>query len=62
MVTIQKKGVTSLRKPFQTTIEKELIDKLKFEAIKQGINVNDILEKLIEMYLSGKIKLNEKEA
>lgn len=52
-----KEGGIILRKSFQTTIEKELIEKLKIEAVKQSVNVNDILEKLIEMYLKGEIKL-----
>ncbi|WP_243662822.1 hypothetical protein [Hydrogenispora ethanolica] len=37
-------------------MEKELIDKLKIEAIKQGLNVNDILELLIEEYLKKQKK------
>jgi hypothetical protein len=45
-----------LRVSFTTTLEKELIDKLKIEAIKQGLNVNDILELLIEEYLKKQKK------
>lgn len=52
-----KHGGDKLRTGFTTTIEKELISKLKIEAVKQSVNVNDILEKLIEMYLKGEIKL-----
>lgn len=44
---------------FATTFEKELIEKLKIEAIKSGKNVNNILEALIKMYLGGEIKLKE---
>lgn len=50
-------GGDKLRVGFKTTIEKELIDKLKIDAIKQGLNVNDILEKLIEKYLNGEVKI-----
>lgn len=45
-----------MRVSFTTTLEKELIDKLKIEAIKQGLNVNDILELLIEEYLKKQKK------
>lgn len=40
-----------MRVSFTTTLEKDLVDKLKIEAIQQGINVNDILEKLIKEHL-----------
>ena len=40
-----------LRKGFKTTIEEDLIERLKIVAIKDKVNVNDILEKLIEKYL-----------
>jgi predicted HicB family RNase H-like nuclease len=40
-----------------TTIREELIEKLKIEAIKQKLNVNDILEKLIEKYLNDGVEL-----
>lgn len=46
-----------MRIGFKTTLEKELIDKLKIEAIKQGVNVNDILEVLIDKYLNGEISI-----
>lgn len=46
-----------MRIGFKTTLDKELIEKLKIQAIKQGQNVNDILEKLIEKYLNGEIKI-----
>ena len=55
-----KHGGDLLRTGFTTTIEKELMENLKIEAIKQGINVNDILEKLIEKYLKGEIKIQAK--
>lgn len=40
-----------MRVNFSTTLEKELIEKLKIEAIKKSKNVNDILEELIRNYL-----------
>ena len=40
-----------MRVNFSTTLEKELIEKLKIEAIKKGKNVNDILEELIRNFL-----------
>jgi predicted HicB family RNase H-like nuclease len=46
--------VVTLRVKITTTIEKELIERLKIEAIKQGKNVNDILEELIKNFLNGK--------
>jgi predicted HicB family RNase H-like nuclease len=47
-------GGDCLRVKFQTTVEKELIEKLKIEAIQQGKNVNDILEELIRKYFEAK--------
>lgn len=41
-----------MRVNFSTTLEKELIEKLKIEAIKKSKNVNDILEELIRNYLN----------
>ena len=43
-----------MRSNFSTTLEKELIDKLKIQAIKESRNVNDILEELIREYLKEK--------
>ena len=57
MITEMMKGDDMLRIGFKTTLEKELIDKLKIEAIKQGVNVNDILEVLIKKYLDGEIDI-----
>lgn len=50
-------GGDVLRIGFKTTLEQELIEQLKIEAVKQKVNVNDILEKLIEKYLKGEIKI-----
>lgn len=47
-----------MRIGFKTTIEETLIKKLKMDAVKKGVNVNDILEELIDRYLKGEIKLN----
>ncbi|MGJ0847417.1 hypothetical protein ACR77J_12070 [Tissierella praeacuta] len=57
MITEMMKGDDMLRIGFKTTLEKELIDKLKIDAIKQGLNVNDILEVLIKKYLDGEIDI-----
>jgi predicted HicB family RNase H-like nuclease len=45
-----------LRVGFTTTLEEKLIAEIKIEAIKQGKNVNDILEELIEKYLKERNK------
>lgn len=50
-----------MRTPFATTIEEGLIKKFKLRAIENDLNMNDILEKLIEMYLNGKIKIDFKQ-
>lgn len=39
------------RKKFTTTLDEELIQKLKIQAVKEGTDVSKILEKLIEEYL-----------
>ena len=44
----------SKKVPFQTTLNKQLLDQLKIQAIKENCNVNDILEKLIKEYLKLK--------
>jgi metal-responsive CopG/Arc/MetJ family transcriptional regulator len=36
---------------FSTTVNSELLEKFKEEAAKEGSNINDILEELIEEYL-----------
>lgn len=46
-----------MRIGFKTTIEEELINKLKVNAIENKVNVNDILEQLIDKYLKGEIKI-----
>ena len=40
-----------MRVKFGTTLEEKLIKKLKINAIEKGVDINDILEKLIEEYL-----------
>lgn len=49
-----------MRKGFRTTLDEDLISQLKIEAIKLHVDVNDILEKLIALYLKGEIKLDIK--
>lgn len=45
-----------MRVGFTTTLEESLIAEIKIEAIRQGKNVNDILEELIEKYLKERNK------
>jgi len=47
-----------LRKGFKTTIEENLIDELKIVAIKNKVDVNDILEILIKQFLDNKIQID----
>lgn len=42
-----------LRVRFITTLEEVLIKRLKIMAIEKGVDVNDILEKLITEYLKN---------
>lgn len=37
---------------FTTTIEQELLEKIKIQAIKEHCSVSEILERLITQYLS----------
>lgn len=54
---ILRVGGEFLRIGFKTTIEEDLITQLKIDAITNKVDVNDILEQLIEKYLSGEIEL-----
>lgn len=47
-----------MRIGFKTTLEENLISDLKIEAVKNKVNVNDILEELITKFLAGEIKLD----
>lgn len=38
---------------FTTTIEQELLEKIKIQAIKEHCSVSEILERLITQYLSA---------
>ena len=40
-----------MRKKFTTTLDEEIIKKIKVQAIKENTNVSKLLEKLIENYL-----------
>jgi len=46
-----------MRVGFKTTIDDELLRKLKIDAVNHGVRVNDILEPLIEKYLTGEVKI-----
>ena len=54
----RKIGGEYLRIGFKTTLEESLISDLKIEAVKNKVNVNDILEELITKFLKGKIELD----
>ena len=47
-----------MRVGFKTTIEEDLISKIKVRAIQEKVSVNDILEILIKKYLDEEIKIN----
>ena len=47
-----------MKKRITTTIESDLLHRLKIEAAKLELNVNDILEVLIKKYLDGEVKIN----
>ena len=40
---------------FTTTIDDELLSQLKILAIQQKVNVNDILNSLIKLYVNGEV-------
>lgn len=42
------------RENFTTTLNSELLEKLRIQAIKEKRNINDILEQLIKEYLQEK--------
>jgi hypothetical protein len=42
------------RKKFTTTLDEQLIQQLKIQAVKEGTDVSKILEKLISEYLAKK--------
>lgn len=53
-VYIQEEGLTIVRKKFTTSLDEQIIQKLKIQAVKESTNVSKILEKLIRNYLSDK--------
>jgi len=40
-----------MRKKFTTTLEEEIIKKLKLQAVKEGTDASKIIEKLVTNYL-----------
>ena len=42
-----KKGVILLRTKFTTTLHPEIIKKLKKQAIDEGVNANDLIERYV---------------
>jgi hypothetical protein len=53
MVYCQKGGFAMSKIKFTTTIESELLEKIKIQAIKEHLSVSAILERLIIEYLSS---------
>jgi predicted DNA binding CopG/RHH family protein len=49
-----------VRTRFTTTIDEELVSKIKIKAIQQGLHVNDIIEELIQLYLDDKVVIAAK--
>jgi hypothetical protein len=47
----KQKEAKPMRKVFTTTLRVDLLQNLQVEAIKRGVNVNDILEQLIAEHL-----------
>jgi hypothetical protein len=47
----KKKEEKPMRKMVSTTLRVDLWQGLQVEAIKRGVNANDILEELIDVYL-----------
>jgi len=50
----------SMRIGFRTTLDENLLSQVKIKAIQEKCNVNDIIEKLLEKYLKGDIKIKIK--
>lgn len=48
-----------MKAKFTTNIDKELLDKTKIQAIREGKNVNEIIENLLQQYLKGEIKMTK---
>jgi len=49
-----------MRVGFKTTIDEDLLSRLKIKAIQEKVNANDILESLIAKYLNGEIQIDMK--
>jgi hypothetical protein len=47
----KKEGKPMIRKMISTTLRADLWDRLRMNALKRGVNANDILEELLEAYL-----------
>lgn len=51
MVLWNKGGFVMAKQKFTTTIDSELLEKIKIQAIKEKRSVSDLLEELITKYL-----------
>jgi predicted DNA binding CopG/RHH family protein len=40
-----------MRKKFTTTIDEEVLKEIKIQAIKEGLNVSELIEKMFEYYI-----------
>lgn len=39
-----------MRKKFTTTIDDEILKQIKIQAIKEGLNVSELIEKMFQQY------------
>ena len=49
-----------MRIGFRTTIDENLLSQIKIKAIQEKCDVNDIIEKLFDLYLKGDIQIKIK--
>jgi hypothetical protein len=47
-----------MKRKFTTSLDEDLLEKVKIEAIKRKISVSDILTALLEKFLSNKIDID----
>lgn len=54
MLYLKKEVFCVPKQKFTTTIDSNLLEKIKIQAVKERCSVSDILEKLISAYLDSK--------
>ena len=42
-----------MRKKFTTTIDEEILKQIKIQAIKEGLNVSELIEKMFQQYIKA---------